>query len=132
MVVLNVIQYISTANNCNVYIGSKAEGMDRSPLLPSVPNAHAVCRVKGPEPGYVATPIILVNAALALLANRSKLGPGGVWTAGALLKDTDLLERLQKHGIVFEMVEASASVGVTPPLTTPGMWGRACKAPSRT
>ncbi|KAK9816589.1 hypothetical protein WJX72_002324 [[Myrmecia] bisecta] len=64
------------------------------------PDRQIVARMVGPELGYVATPIFLVQAAFALLSERDRLQlPGGVYTVGALLGGTNYLERLQKSGI---------------------------------
>lgn len=64
--------------------------------------------VAGPEPGYVATPIFLVQAAFSLLEERKaveqRLGPGGAFTAGALLGGTSYIDRLVKAGIRFSDV----------------------------
>lgn len=120
------VQILVCTQTHTIHASATGEGLDHSPLLPAVPTAHVVCRVSGPEPGYVATPIILVNAALALLASRDRLGSGGVWTVGALLGDTDVLERLQEHGIAFEVVEPAAA-GIELPLATSSTWGRVRK-----
>jgi len=68
-------------------------------------------RVKGPEPGYVATPIIVVQAALEFLEQRGKIASalgvsGGVFTPGAaLLSHGDgLVQRLKVAG--FDIEEA--------------------------
>jgi short subunit dehydrogenase-like uncharacterized protein len=64
-----------------------------------------------PEPGYVATPIITVDAALTLLEERQQLlaraGGGGVFTAGAVFRDSRLMERLTQHGVVFQVLQKS-------------------------
>lgn len=64
-----------------------------------------------PEPGYVATPIITVDAALVLLEERQQLlaraGGGGVFTAGALFRDSSLVERLSRDGVVFQVLQKS-------------------------
>lgn len=39
------------------------------------PERELVVRVSGPEPGYVATPICMVQAALVLLRDTDKLPP---------------------------------------------------------
>ena len=62
--------------------------------------------VAGPEPGYIATPIFVVQAAAELLANRAKIaeatgGQGGVLTPGQLLlmQSDGYVERLKGAGI---------------------------------
>ncbi|KAK6182531.1 hypothetical protein SNE40_010193 [Patella caerulea] len=70
------------------------------------PTKTIVTRVAGPEPGYVATPICMVQSALVLIKERSKLPPGGgVYTPGAAFQNTSLIERLDKHNVKFTVVE---------------------------
>ncbi len=56
--------------------------------------------MSGPELGYVATPVIVVQAALALLEGRDRIvaqrGPGGVFTPGATSVAIFLEER-ERH-----------------------------------
>ena len=40
------------------------------------PNKEMVVRVSGPEPGYVATPICMVQAAVVILLDADKLPAG--------------------------------------------------------
>ncbi len=81
-----------------------------SPLLPTPPcDKTLITRVSGPEPGYVATPIIFVELARCLLAQREALPPplqGGVYTPGAVFypQPEALIERLNKAGVRFEVV----------------------------
>nr|XP_015206961.1 PREDICTED: saccharopine dehydrogenase-like oxidoreductase [Lepisosteus oculatus] len=69
------------------------------------PNSKIRIQVKGPEAGYVATPIAMVQAAITLL-NEPKSLPkkGGVYSPGAAFSKTNLIERLNKHGIQFVVV----------------------------
>ncbi|MGH0152997.1 UNVERIFIED_CONTAM: hypothetical protein FKN15_023443 [Acipenser sinensis] len=69
------------------------------------PNLKICTQVKGPEAGYVTTPIVMVQAAITLL-NESKSLPkeGGVYTPGAAFCKTSLIERLNKHGVVFSVI----------------------------
>ncbi|XP_031586758.1 saccharopine dehydrogenase-like oxidoreductase [Oreochromis aureus] len=69
------------------------------------PNAKIRTRVQGPEAGYVATPIAMVQAALTLL-NEAAAVPkkGGVYTPGAAFAKTTLVDRLNKHGIQFSVI----------------------------
>lgn len=67
-------------------------------------------RVTGPEPGYVATPIIFVELARCLLEQRASLPPplqGGVFTPGAVFysEPTRLIERLRAAGVDFAVVQ---------------------------
>ncbi|KAM4603137.1 saccharopine dehydrogenase-like oxidoreductase [Polymixia lowei] len=77
------------------------EGQDPSQ---GKPNAKIRTLVQGPEAGYVATPIAMVQAALTIL-NEPKALPktGGVYTPGAVFAKTTLIERLNKHGIQFSV-----------------------------
>uniref|UniRef100_A0A674PJW9 Saccharopine dehydrogenase-like oxidoreductase n=1 Tax=Takifugu rubripes TaxID=31033 RepID=A0A674PJW9_TAKRU len=64
------------------------------------PNSKIRTVVQGPECGYVATPITMVQAALTLLNEPSALpNKGGVYTPGAAFAKTTLIDRLKKHGI---------------------------------
>ncbi|CAB1334986.1 unnamed protein product [Coregonus sp. 'balchen'] len=69
------------------------------------PNAKIRTLVQGPEAGYVATPIAMVQAAITIL-NEPKALPkkGGVYTPGATFAKTKLVERLNKHGIRFSVI----------------------------
>uniref|UniRef100_A0A8C5BEF1 Saccharopine dehydrogenase-like oxidoreductase n=1 Tax=Gadus morhua TaxID=8049 RepID=A0A8C5BEF1_GADMO len=60
--------------------------------------------VQGPEAGYVATPIAMVQAALTILNEPNALPrTGGVYTPGAAFGKTTLIDRLHKHGIQFSV-----------------------------
>lgn len=62
---------------------------------------------KGPEPGYVATPRMLVALGLTVLNHRDKLAfSGGVVLPGALFGETtEVYDNLKENGITFEVVE---------------------------
>ncbi|XP_005095024.1 saccharopine dehydrogenase-like oxidoreductase [Aplysia californica] len=69
------------------------------------PNKIVITKVMGPEPGYVTTPICMVQSAVTVLKCKDKFGqPGGVMTAGSAFWDTDLIERLEKHNMKFVTV----------------------------
>ncbi|XP_030614853.1 saccharopine dehydrogenase-like oxidoreductase [Archocentrus centrarchus] len=69
------------------------------------PNAKIRTRVQGPEAGYVATPIAMVQAALTILNEAAALPKkGGVYTPGAAFVKTTLIARLNKHGIQFSVI----------------------------
>ncbi|XP_041109567.1 saccharopine dehydrogenase-like oxidoreductase [Polyodon spathula] len=69
------------------------------------PNLKICTQVKGPEVGYVATPIVMVQAAITLLKESKSLPKeGGVYTPGAAFCKTSLIERLNKHGVVFSVI----------------------------
>lgn len=69
-----------------------------------VPNMEIVTRVMGPEPGYVATPIILLQCALVVLSQREGLPKGGTLTPGVVFGATDLQTKLQENGITFDVI----------------------------
>nr|XP_028704930.1 saccharopine dehydrogenase-like oxidoreductase isoform X5 [Macaca mulatta] len=72
------------------------------------PNIKICTQVKGPEAGYVATPIAMVQAAMTLLNDASDLPKaGGVFTPGAAFSKTKLIDRLNKHGIEFSVISSS-------------------------
>ncbi|XP_055988260.1 saccharopine dehydrogenase-like oxidoreductase [Sorex fumeus] len=65
-------------------------------------------QVKGPEAGYVATPIAMVQAAVTLLNDTANLPKGGgVFTPGAAFCRTKLIDRLNRHGIEFSVISSS-------------------------
>ena len=74
-------------------------------------DAEVRCEVRGPEPGYVATPLLLLGAAFTLLEERAGSGGGGgggggVFTPAAAFRGTGLIARLRKLGIAFDVVGA--------------------------
>uniref|UniRef100_A0A7N8WU11 Saccharopine dehydrogenase-like oxidoreductase n=1 Tax=Mastacembelus armatus TaxID=205130 RepID=A0A7N8WU11_9TELE len=69
------------------------------------PNAKIRTLVQGPECGYVATPIAMVQAALTVLNESTALPKkGGVYTPAAAFAKTTLISRLNKHGIQFSVI----------------------------
>lgn len=65
-----------------------------------------VVKVSGAEPGYVATPAIMVQCALTLLDDRELMpGNGGVFTTASAFHNTKLIERLSENGLNFEVCE---------------------------
>ncbi|NXN74039.1 SCPDL oxidoreductase, partial [Himantopus himantopus] len=69
------------------------------------PNIKICTEVKGPEPGYVATPIAMVQAAVSLLEDSACLPKGGgVYSPGAAFSKTKLIERLNKRGVEFSVI----------------------------
>lgn len=78
------------------YIGDPADGR---------PDAKIRTLVQGPEAGYVATPIAMVQAAITILNEPDALPKkGGVYTPGAAFAKTTLIDRLNKHGIQFSVL----------------------------
>jgi short subunit dehydrogenase-like uncharacterized protein len=71
------------------------------------PSLTVKVQVSGPEPGYVATPILVVQAALTLLEERAAVlgaNKGGVFTPGAAFINTGLIQRLQAAGVSFREI----------------------------
>uniref|UniRef100_A0A667ZNX4 Saccharopine dehydrogenase-like oxidoreductase n=1 Tax=Myripristis murdjan TaxID=586833 RepID=A0A667ZNX4_9TELE len=76
-----------------------SEGKDPSQ---GQPNAKICTQVMGAEPGYVATPATMVQAAITLLHELHSLPRrGGVYTPGAAFSKTSLIDRLNNHGVKF-------------------------------
>ncbi|KYO23860.1 saccharopine dehydrogenase-like oxidoreductase [Alligator mississippiensis] len=69
------------------------------------PTVKICTQVKGPDAGYIATSIALVQAAVTLLRDASSLPKqGGVYTPGAAFSKTKLIDRLNKRGIEFSVI----------------------------
>ncbi len=88
-------------------------GTPSSPI--AEPDQHVQVSVKGPKPGYIATPIIMVQTALTLQQERERcqaaMGQGGVYTTGALFGETTLIQRLSKAGVLFEVTKRTNGHG---------------------
>lgn len=70
------------------------------------PDQKIVTRVSGPEAGYVATPICLIQCGVVLMKEKDKLPTeGGVYTTASAFRHTTLIDRLQKHNVKFEILE---------------------------
>ncbi|KAG0327678.1 hypothetical protein BG004_002714 [Podila humilis] len=78
------------------------------------PDVSIVTSVSGPEPGYVATPKMVVQACYTLLLEQDKV-PRGVLTPAVAFGKTDLIKRLEEQGIVFSTVQ-QASKAIPSPL----------------
>ncbi|CAI9758681.1 unnamed protein product [Fraxinus pennsylvanica] len=72
------------------------------------PDVEVITRVTGPEIGYLATPIMLLQCALILLKSRDNMPKGGVCTPGIIFGPTDLQERMQENGISFDFISKNA------------------------
>ncbi|XP_061741731.1 saccharopine dehydrogenase-like oxidoreductase isoform X1 [Nerophis ophidion] len=80
-----------------------SEGTDPSQ---GPPNAKICTQVLGAEPGYVATAIAAVQAAVTLLRERHSLPRrGGVYTPGGAFYKTALIRRLGDHGFKFSVAK---------------------------
>ncbi|XP_046877587.1 saccharopine dehydrogenase b [Hypomesus transpacificus] len=72
--------------------------------FPGQPNAKIITQIKGAEPGYVATPAAMVQAAITLLNEPHSLPMGGgVYSPGAAFAKTTLIDRLNRHGLKFSV-----------------------------
>ncbi|KAG0329430.1 hypothetical protein BG000_000083 [Podila horticola] len=71
------------------------------------PDVSIVTSVSGPEPGYVATPKMVVQACYTLLLEKDKV-PNGVLTPSLAFAQTDLIKRLEEQGIVFSTVQQAS------------------------
>lgn len=87
-----------------------------------VPLKRIVTQISGPDPGYTSTSRFLVHAGITLLKDRSKLPGFGVLTPGAAFIDTDLISRLEKRDIRFELKEElyRYAAGEDPSITVEG------------
>lgn len=69
------------------------------------PDVKTIVRVRGPEPGYVSTPILFVSVARAILEHEKDILPG-VSTPGAALRKTNLIKMINDDGrIKFDRIE---------------------------
>eukprot|EP01023_Acetabularia_acetabulum_P048958 TRINITY_DN5198_c0_g1_i5.p1 TRINITY_DN5198_c0_g1~~TRINITY_DN5198_c0_g1_i5.p1 ORF type:complete len:414 (-),score=54.90 TRINITY_DN5198_c0_g1_i5:864-2105(-) len=68
------------------------------------PDMHMKVKISGPEPGYVTTPIVLVQAAKILLEEKLNLPEFGVHTPASLLAKTSYIQKLQQSGISFQIL----------------------------
>lgn len=70
------------------------------------PNVTKTVKVKGPDPGYFGTAILITQSALTVLEEKDKLPQeGGVFPPGAAFLKTSLRQRLEKKGIHFTVDE---------------------------
>eukprot|EP00249_Psilotum_nudum_P020300 c27643_g1_i1 orf=246-1742(-) len=67
-------------------------------------NTKVVTRVSGPEIGYIATSICLIQCALVVLDQRRSLPRGGVLTPMMAFRASDLEDRLSAHGLSFDFI----------------------------
>lgn len=69
----------------------------------SKPNWEVITSVSGPEPGYVATPIMLLESTYVVLRNEVQ-DKSGVLTTASAFRDTNLIQNLQTKGIFFKTI----------------------------
>ncbi|XP_015512651.1 saccharopine dehydrogenase-like oxidoreductase [Neodiprion lecontei] len=71
------------------------------------PNKEMITKVSGVNPGYGATCITLLFAALTILRESDKMPEnGGVLSPGAAFGKTSIIEELNKHDLKFEVVSS--------------------------
>lgn len=69
------------------------------------PNKTIVAKVTGTNPGYGATVVALLMAALTILKERENMPrAGGVFTPGAVFKDTKIVKKLIENNLKYEIV----------------------------
>jgi len=104
------IQLANTSFEMHFYgVGYSTAKSDDAEGTDQLPDKLVHIKVSGPEPGYVATPIIFVTLALDLLAetDRDLMPKGGVFTPGAaFFKKLDgLINKLNSAGINFDIID---------------------------
>ncbi|CAB3227477.1 unnamed protein product [Arctia plantaginis] len=80
-------------------VGTEAEGK---------PNKKVVAKVRGTNPGYGATCVALLSAAVTLLTEREKMPlPGGILTTAAAFKNTDIIKKLNENDLTYKITETT-------------------------
>ncbi|KAI5636339.1 saccharopine dehydrogenase NADP binding domain-containing protein [Phthorimaea operculella] len=72
--------------------------------LKMAPDRKLIVMVSGSDPGYTTTSICFIFAAITLLTERSKMPSGGVLPTGVAFNDTQIAEKLTKHGIAIDII----------------------------
>jgi short subunit dehydrogenase-like uncharacterized protein len=97
--------------------GSTTTGTDTdtASAAAAAPDLSIVCRVSGPEPGYIATPLMFLAVTQTVLQERDSLAcaAGGVFSPGAALWGSGILDRLRSAGIAFDVISTSDSSSST-------------------
>ncbi|XP_037100942.1 saccharopine dehydrogenase-like oxidoreductase [Syngnathus acus] len=94
-------QIEDTCFNMTFFGEGYSEGTDPSQ---GPPNAKICTEIMGAEPGYVATVIAMVQAAVTVLKEKYSLPRrGGVYTPGSAFHKTSLIDRLHNHGFKFSV-----------------------------
>uniref|UniRef100_S4RN82 Saccharopine dehydrogenase-like C-terminal domain-containing protein n=1 Tax=Petromyzon marinus TaxID=7757 RepID=S4RN82_PETMA len=92
-----------TSFNMTLFAQGYSQGRDPQSEKPDV---RMTTRVSGPEPGYVSTSMLLVQAGVTILKEHKALPKrGGVYTPAAAFGRTSLVERLCECGVAFSVVE---------------------------
>ncbi|KAG1458696.1 hypothetical protein G6F46_002048 [Rhizopus delemar] len=80
----------------------RSKGYEQVPIDDKMqPTKSLKVVVRGPEPGYVATPRLVLQSALVLLQHERV--PCGVFTPSTAFWQTDLIQRLGQVGIHFDI-----------------------------
>lgn len=70
-----------------------------------IPDKMITTTVYGPEAGYISTPIAMVQCAYSILLEKDKMpGNGGVLPPGYAFAKTSLIQKLDSHGIKFQVL----------------------------
>ncbi|KAJ8678991.1 hypothetical protein QAD02_014778, partial [Eretmocerus hayati] len=69
------------------------------------PNKEMITKVTGRNPGYGATCVALLMSAITVLKESAKMPDnGGVLPPGAAFGKTSIIDKLNKHGLKFEVI----------------------------
>jgi hypothetical protein len=91
-------------DQCSFEIILRSKGYDHQPTPGEAPNKTINVVARGPEPGYVATPRIVLQCAMAILNNKKEgYVPSGVLTPSTAFWETDLIDRLRYVGITYDI-----------------------------
>jgi len=71
------------------------------------PDKRVVTKIDGPDVGYVATSIFVVESALCILLEKSTINKFGVLTPGSAFLGTKIIDRLKNAGIGFSLVNVT-------------------------
>lgn len=93
-------------NNTSFKFQLIGEGWEEGSDVNTKPNKRVVAEISGTNPGYGATCVALLSAALALLQDTDKLpATGGVLTTAPVFKNTNIIKNLNENGIKFEIID---------------------------
>ncbi|CAG8499517.1 7429_t:CDS:2 [Scutellospora calospora] len=113
------IFYARGISKSRIYVDENSESSkhsldSESPLISSSndqksthdlqPDVEIVTEITGPEPGYSATSIMLVQCAYTLLREKTII-PKGVLTPAVSFGKTSLFQKISERGITFRVLE---------------------------
>jgi short subunit dehydrogenase-like uncharacterized protein len=96
------MHFFAQGYSAGALVEARAARAARRPPPPT--DVRAVVKVSGAEPGYVATPRLIVALAQLVLSERSL--PTGVLTPAAAFGDVPGVYEKLRHAVSFEVVEA--------------------------